>query len=267
MRKSLLLLGLTLCLWPLAAQAQIADNSFLVEEAYNQEPGVVQHINTLMRDRNRNLYYSLTQEWPVFSQKHQVSYTLPMQRVAGPVNTGRGLGDVALNYRYQLVGNEKIAVAPRVTLLVPTGSATGETGAGSAGFQFNLPVSVQHSKHFVTHWNAGTTITPNARNVAGDRAGTTGFNLGQSTVWLAKPNFNLLVETVWDSTQTVSGPGAQTREYGLLINPGVRWAHNFRNGLQIVPGIGVPIGVGPSRGERGLFFYLSFEHPFKKEKR
>ena len=60
MRKSLLLLGLTLCLWPLAAQAQIADNSFLVEEAYNQEPGVVQHINTLMRDRHRNLYYSLS---------------------------------------------------------------------------------------------------------------------------------------------------------------------------------------------------------------
>ena len=25
----------------------------------------------------------------------------------------------------------------------------------------------------------------------------------------------------------------------------------------------MPIGVGPSAGERGVFFYLSFEHPFR----
>jgi len=28
----------------------IADNSFLIEEAYNQEAGVVQHISNLVRD-------------------------------------------------------------------------------------------------------------------------------------------------------------------------------------------------------------------------
>jgi hypothetical protein len=36
---------------------------------------------------------------------------------------------------------------------------------------------------------------------------------------------------------------------------------NFKSGLQIVPGIGVPIGVGPSRGEYGALLYLSLEHP------
>jgi hypothetical protein len=34
--------------------------------------------------------------------------------------------------------------------------------------------------------------------------------------------------------------------------------------MQIVPGFGVPIGVGRSRGERDLFFYFSVEHPFKR---
>ncbi len=29
----------------------------------------------------------------------------------------------------------------------------------------------------------------------------------------------------------------------------------------MVAGVAAPIGVGPSRGERGLFLYLSFEHP------
>ena len=44
------LLACGLLVSPLAAQdapgeAPISDNSFLIEEAYNQEPGVVQHIS------------------------------------------------------------------------------------------------------------------------------------------------------------------------------------------------------------------------------
>jgi hypothetical protein len=34
--------------------------------------------------------------------------------------------------------------------------------------------------------------------------------------------------------------------------------------LQIVPGLALPIGLGPIAGERGVFAYLSFEHPFGK---
>jgi len=36
----------------------IQDNSFLIEEAYNQEAGVVQHVNTFMRQRNGDWLYS-----------------------------------------------------------------------------------------------------------------------------------------------------------------------------------------------------------------
>jgi hypothetical protein len=49
-----------------------------------------------------------------------------------------------------------------------------------------------------------------------------------------------------------------------LLSPGIRWAYNFKNGLQIVPGVAVPFGVGPSSGEKGVFLYLSFEHPYRK---
>ena len=48
------------------------------------------------------------------------------------------------------------------------------------------------------------------------------------------------------------------------VSPGVRWSYDFDSGLQIVPGIAFPIGVGPSRHEKSVFLYLSFEHPFKK---
>jgi len=38
---------------PAAAPAAIEDNSFLIEEAYNQEAGVVQHISTFARQPGR----------------------------------------------------------------------------------------------------------------------------------------------------------------------------------------------------------------------
>src|SRR5882762_3810381 len=62
----------------------IMDNSFLIEEAYNQEPGVVQHIfnaiygvDKLFRARNHEVLLAITEEWPIFTQKHQFSYTVP----------------------------------------------------------------------------------------------------------------------------------------------------------------------------------------------
>ncbi len=243
----------------------IQDNSFLIEEAYNQEAGVVQHINTFKRQRNGDWLYTFTEELPVPNQKHQLSFTLPAQKVGGFSGSETGIGDVAINYRYQLVANKKTAVAPRFSLLIPTGNFRKERGAGGVGFQFNLPVSVELSRKFVAHTNAGFTLTPRAKNTLGERARTLDYNLGQSIVWLAARRFNVLLESVWTNTEEVVAFRRTQRENEVLINPGIRWAHNFKNGLQIVPGVAFPIGVGPSRGERGIFFYLSFEHPFKKQ--
>ena len=266
---TLLLLLFVLSLTTASAQnpstqpAPIADNSFLIEEAYNQEEGVVQHINTFMRGRGGNWLYTFTQEWPVTSMKHQFSYTLSVLNFGGPFRE-RGFGDLALNYRYQLVYNPRVAVSPRVSLLLPTGDSKRGLGSGGTGIQTNLPISITHSNKFVTHWNAGATFIPRAKDLTGDKAFVKNFNLGQSTIWLAHPRVNLLLETVWNSTQIVVTPKHTVTNYSWLINPGVRWAHNFNSGLQIVPGVAIPIGIGPSRGERGVFLYLSFEHPFKK---
>jgi hypothetical protein len=53
----------------------IEDNSMFVEEAYNQEDRVVQHISNLvfLPVNEDNIYYSFTQEWPAFVLKHQLS--------------------------------------------------------------------------------------------------------------------------------------------------------------------------------------------------
>ncbi len=258
MKRSLLILVLVLLSIAVRAQDPIEDNSFLIEEAYNQEKGVIQYINTFYRTRGGDIAYSFTNEYPVKVQQHQFSYTINVVRTGGR----SGLADTYINYRYQVFGftkDHKAALAPRITLILPTGDYRKGTGAGAVGYQVNVPLSIKHSKKWVTHWNAGATVIPNAKNTAGDKATTSGVNLGQSTIFLLRDNFNLMFETVWNRNESVVSKKVTAASYSLLLNPGIRWAWNLKNGLQIVPGIAVPIGVGPSKGERGLFFYLSFE--------
>jgi hypothetical protein len=126
---SLLVFPLTAYRSPLTA-VQIQDNSFLIEEAYNQESGVVQHITTFARRSRGDWDYAFTQEWPLGGIRHQLSYTIPVRHAEG---SGTGLGDVALHYRYQLAGHPRArtVAAPRFSLLLPTG--THELGRGSGG--------------------------------------------------------------------------------------------------------------------------------------
>ncbi len=220
-----------------AQSPAIADNSFLIEEAYNQEPGVVQHISAWQRAlRSAAWAFTFTQEWPVGTQTHQLSYTIPVQRTESPSTTG--LGDAALNYRYQLRGAEEpVAIAPRLSLLLPTGSSARGLGTGHVGVQLNVPVSVALAPWLVSHWNAGMSAVPR----------TTTYNLGASMIWLARPTFNVMLEVAWTE---------QSGVHALVLNPGIRWAYNFSSGLQIVPGVAFPDG-------KSAFLYLSFEHRFR----
>ena len=248
------------------AQAPIQDNSFLIEEAYNQERGVVQHISTFSRAQGSGDWaYTFTQEWPVPDERHQLSFTLPVQELHAQAAARTGLGDVALNYRYQAVGNGQtgLAVSPRLSLLVPTGRVADNLGSGGVAVQLGLPVSRTVGSHLVTHWNVLMTHTFAARDAAGDRAATNAFGIGQSVVWLARPRFNVLVEALWTRTGSVTGERRTVSSDGFVVSPGFRWAHDFRSGLQVVPGAALALGVGPSRGRDALFFYLSLEHPFR----
>lgn len=54
------------------AQAQVKDNSFLIEEAYNQEAGVVQFIQTYQ-------YLDPAHEWVILSQ---MKFPSPMKLIS-----------------------------------------------------------------------------------------------------------------------------------------------------------------------------------------
>lgn len=242
-----------------ATPRPISDNSFLVEEAYNQERGIVQHITTLRLARGGGWAASFTQEWPAPGQRHQLSYTVPL---SGDTGSGPGLGDVSVNYRYQTIGqdDEPVWFSPRLSVIIPTGDAN--RGAGGPGLQVNLPLSIDMSPALVTHWNAGATLT-RGRSSSGTRRTTRGVNAAASAIWLLAPAFNVMLETAWERFESLDDAGRRSAEQALVVLPGFRAAINLAPGMQVVPGVGVPLGIGPSRGDRGVFLYLSVEHAFR----
>ena len=240
--------------------APIADNSFLIEEAYNQDPGVVQHISAFAYDNDSKSWeFGFTQEWPLASHQHQFSFSLPLVSTIQPPRS-TGLGDLMINYRYQLYESERTAFSPRFSISLPSGNQGKGLGSGSVWYQINLPVSMKMSPKIATHLNLGTSVNFNAADGLGNSESTTDFNYGGSVIYLLSANFNLMLEVVGESVELV-GLG-ENREKSAFINPGFRFALNYESGLQVVPGLGLPIGVGPSDGANGVFLYLSLEHPF-----
>lgn len=225
----------------------------------------MQHISSFARQRDGSWVYSFTDEWPVFSQKHQFSVTFLAGHVVAP-QLDTGIGDVLLNYRYQLVGSgdTRVAISPRVSVLLRTGFEEVGLRTGGNGLQFNFPVSIVLHDKVVTHVNAGVTYVPSAHNAKGETAALHGYNIGDSLIWQVNHRFNLMLEAVYVKSDFIAAARRTGHDYSFILNPGFRWAHNFSNGLQIVPGIAFPIGVGPSHGDHGIFLYVSFEHPFTK---
>jgi hypothetical protein len=208
----------------------------------------------------------VAQEWPLFSEKHQVSFSLPADLLVKRPDGNRGVGDFTLEYSYFLLGNNesRITVSPGVGVSLPTGSVTKGLGVGGAGALVKLPISVMLIRRFASNSTVEFGYVPSAKNTEGDQFHLRNYEVGQSFVWFARPKFNVLVEAVWERSRATNGGGFKEIESDAFVSPGVRWAHVFQNGVSIIPGVAVPIGVGPSRGHRSLFFYFAVEHRFKR---
>lgn len=238
----------------------LADNSFLIEEAYNQEGGVVQQIGTFTRDRASGAWVaSFTQEWPAPDQTHQLSYTLNYGE-AGAGGGGTTFGDILLNYRYQAASEEHLAFSPRLTAVIPGGTSAAGTGYRGFGVQTNLPVSTRLASWLVAHSNFGFTWVP-AGKAGGQSAEWLSWAACQSFILEPTSRFNIMLEAQFVSTERKVG-GVTSKEDALLLSPGVRWGFDLPAETQVVLGLAVPFGVGPSAGESALFAYISVELPF-----
>jgi hypothetical protein len=222
-----------------ARKWEIIDNSFLVEEAFNQEPGVVQNIFTWTRRRDGSWDAAFTQEWPAPNMAHQLSYTLPVSHAG----SATGIGDVLLNYRYQLRTESARgpAMAPRVSLILPTGREADGFGSGVTGVQINVPASKQYGD-FYLHANAGYTWLPNV-------AGTP--QVAGSGIWRVAPMVDLMLEGVVDFDRSVT------------VSPGIRGGWNFGD-HQLVIGAAVPVTRADGSATIAILTYFSYELPFRR---
>ena len=222
------------------APAPIRDNSFLVEEAYNQDGGVVQHVGTFALGRRGGWAAAVDEEWPLGGMRDQLSLSLAALDASG----GTRFGDVELGYRRQLVGGSesRFLVAPRISALwLQAEDGPGGSPAG-LGAQAALPMTAVLTSSIVTHWNLGVTLGP-FKPIA---------SAGASVVWLATPTVNLLVEGIW--------VGQEGTPPVYIVNPGARFAINA-GALQIVPGFSFPIALARREEADAVLLYLSFEHP------
>ena len=241
----------------------VRDNSFLVEEAFNQPAGVVQHVLVLDAPNKGGMSLTFGEEWPIRGMRHQFSYSIPVQRAA--IGGLTGIGDVGVHYRYQLLGMSGGAtyLAPRLTVLLPTGDASLGMGAGGTTFEALVPLTLER-RALSFNANLGGSITPRARDGAGNVAGASSLAAGGSVMWATTRTFNLLLETMWSRETSVVGPSQVLPQEEFTISPGFRWAQDFAGDVQLVRGVALSLTHGPDGTTRAALFYLSIEHPFTR---
>jgi DtxR family Mn-dependent transcriptional regulator len=245
----------------------IVDNSFLVEEAFNQEPKIFQNIFGFVRSEG-DWTAAFTQEWPAPGVRHQLSYTLTFSNDLG---SGR-FSDVAVNYRYQLLEGDDggTAIAPRLSVLVRSEREDG-SDYGRVGWQMNLPVSRQFGDVFV-HGNAGLTIYPGVSTSQFPSAAPTLLPasdvtlvspfLAGSAILRVRPMVHLMLESVLQFDDSVKGPGVADRDRLVTVSPGTRFGWNLGK-QQLILGFAVPVVRGRGSTDAGVLAYASWELPFK----
>jgi hypothetical protein len=249
---------------------EIIDNSFLVEEAFNQERGIVQNILAFSRSRDSGWTTTFTQEWPAPGQRHQLSYTLPYSGADGV----SGLGDVLINYRYQATveSAKRPAFSPRLSVVLPTGSERKGLGYGVLGLQVNLPFSKQVDDLYL-HLNAGLTYWPgvDASTQVGQSVAATPATIGllspqlaASAILRVRPMVNLIFEAVAASDEFINGAGSSAREMTITLSPGIRGGWNIGD-TQLILGVAVPLGLTNGEVDPAILSYVSYELPFHKK--
>ena len=120
MKVLIVSLGL-MCVTPsLAVDSKIEDNSFLLEEAFNQEWGVYQFIQSYQYNKKSKTWeYGFENEIPIADKVHQLSYEIPYEDVNAE-GKERGVGDAVISYRWQPLNKDGFLVADRFGLIIPT---------------------------------------------------------------------------------------------------------------------------------------------------
>jgi hypothetical protein len=255
-------------------QPAIEDNSMLVDEAFNQPEGIIQHIAMLgLTGDHAELNYTV--EAPVKTARNQLSISIPWTFSAAKHTkdiTSTGPGDVILAWRHSLLGKKHpILLVPGVSIILPTGKSRLHRGNGAFGAQFSIALTKRWSRKLISHVNFGGTflfdadffiVSADGQSLNKSEGNVASRNSGTSVIWLATTRINLLLEY----TSTASAPTSSTlagfsTSTISIINPAFRTLIGNR-ALLIVGGAGFPLVFTENRHPQvQVMLYFSIE-PF-----
>jgi hypothetical protein len=248
------------------------DNSFLLNEAFTQEKGIMQFISTIYHDNlhDKNFSCTFTHEIPLNHHRHQVSYSLRynfMQPQATSQDND-GWGDTDIGYAYMLSGKEAwIMVVPQLTIIIPTGDPSRDLGYGGLGGRLALTITKRLSRKLVSHYNASYTIVHKAdryNEISGEKVKAFektlhDQDLAGSIIWYPVRKVNIMLEYISSFRSQISTSGTISKIQESVVNPGFRLALDLKT-LQIIPGLSVPIAFSNDyQRQTGVFVYLSIE--------
>jgi len=247
------------------------DYGFLVDEAYNQGRGEVQHtLNAVYTNdfRSRGWSFNFEQEWWFFTEDHQVAFSIPFSHLREEGETHRGVGDILIGYRYQLLeeGPNIPAVASGFTFILPTGNRDKGTGNGVVGYEWSIAASTKVASRLALHANLGLTYLPKVRVPLDEnqrlspKRSLVSYDVGASVVLALSSNIHMLLEWVGEFEEEINNDGKSERVFKAILSPGIRAAVINRDDLQTVLGVGIPIGVTGPADNYGVFLYFSVEH-------
>ncbi len=248
-----------------------SDHSFLLEEAYNQDRGEVQHTLNAVYSNDfwrRGWSFNFEQEWWLFTQDHQVAFSIPFSHLREEGDKQRGVGDIEIEYRYQLTeeGPNIPAVAPGFGFILPTGNRDKGTGNGVVGYEWSVAASKKVASRLALHANLGLTYLPKVRVPLDDnkrlspKRSLVSYDVGASAVFALSSNIHMLLEWVGEFEDEINDQGKRERDFKAILSPGIRTAVINKDRLQTVLGVGIPIGVTGPADNYGVFLYFSVEH-------
>lgn len=242
----------------MALAEPVEDNSFLVEEAYNQEPGVVQFINVYQKSsKTKDWSYTFINEIPVVSQTHQFSYEIPYKFLEASDKTG--IGDFKLNYRNEFFRTDSVVTTGRLSLTTASGAYKDGFGVGTSSYEVSLVASVKVSEQWSQHWNVGASITPKAKNSADVSADNSRYFWNMSNVYYITEKFNFMLELTTALEETTTAADKTDWGSSFVASPSFRYAIDVGD-WQFVPGIAAPANLGQNAGQNNqTLVYLSIE--------
>ncbi|MCX7984158.1 MAG: hypothetical protein N3A63_04575 [Bacteroidetes bacterium] len=239
----------------------IEDNSFLLEEAINQSDGALWHSMTLDIASPDQFTAIYTQEWPLAGETHQLGFTIPFHALENSVH---GIGDLSLDYRYQLCREQDWAwIAPHFSFFFPTGNYKNDLGHGTFGLGFILPITKRVSNAIMVNSNIGISYLPQAKKsfptgtiTKSLKSALVGFN----AAWLLHHHCSFVCEFLCSHFDEIQ-PHGTTSITNRTLCTGIRFSFDIGD-VYIVGGMAVPITFTSSSTDYSFIFNVGLEQPW-----